>query len=184
MQEIWIIIAIMAVSFFILTKLPSKLWGGGRFGAMVAEGFSLVVAFFVSMFRDDSGDAFKVIAVLSVIVFAAIFTLIGKKQGSNIVAAIIVGIIQSVLSLFGGVIILFAAGNKSQSQSAPTSQQESVINPLQNADLERAEWDAKLLGYNSADDWAKQNGYGTASDAYNNGYIGNLHRAANAKRGE
>ncbi len=159
-KEIWIFIAIAAVSFVVLTKLSNKYWQNGRFGAMLAEGALLFVALFISATSGDGGTIFKIALFLLPVLFAVIFTLIGKKQGEDIVSAVIMGIIQSALSLIGGVVILLASGKRADVKKTSTSKSDFNANdyveaPKDNGEaqrIERAEARASKDGFGSADE--------------------------------
>lgn len=161
------LIIAMVVSFLIILKFPKTFLRGGRLGATIFEGFIFIIAFFIGL---NNSDLFIIISAVSAIIFAIIFTLMGLKQGDSIAKAIAIGIGQSIVSLFGGAVIVLTLGSRQSSQNQP-QQQSKPVDPIKNADLERADYVARDNGYADANAWAQNNGYTDASSAYDDRFF-------------
>jgi len=153
--DIWLFIGIAAVSFFILLKLPNRCWRRGRIGASIFESVLTIAALFLLAPIEPS--LFFLAVTVIAIAFAAVFVRSDKKLGFGMVSSVFLGIIQSVLSLFGGI--------ASQTSAADD------FDAKKHAVLEQAEWVAREKGYIDANDWAARNGESDASSAYDHGFF-------------
>ena len=168
--DIWVFIGIAVVSFSILLKLPNRCWRYGRIGTSIFESVLVIAALFLLAPKDE--DLFFLAAAVIAIVFAVVFVRSDKKLGFGTVSSVFFGVVQSVLSLLGGIALLFALGRAIAPESAPTtSSTADDFDPKKHAVLEQAEWVARQKGYINADDWATKNGESSASAAYDHGFF-------------
>lgn len=144
-----------------------KLLGDSRLILSILEGMGVLASFIIGAMI-EADDIIPILVVIWLI-FAVFFTLQGIKYVS-LPGALIIGVIQSYVSLFVGVLLIFLGGAKNNGQTQNTAS-ETVIDPIRKSTLERADWVAKNHGYTGAEDWAKQNGYDDAASAYNNGFF-------------
>lgn len=168
--DIWLFIGIAAVSFFILLKLPNRCWTRGRICTSIFESLFAIAALVLSVKNGKEGLFFFLMAAIT-IAFAAVFVRSDKKLGVNIISAVFFGIVQSVLSLFGGIALLVALGRAVSPQSAPQTSAADDFDAKKHAVLEQAEWVAREKGYIDANDWAARNGESDASSAYGHGFF-------------
>lgn len=167
--EIWTFIGIAVVSFVILLKLPNRCWRRGRIGASIFESVLTIAALFL-LAPIEPSLFFLAVAVIA-IAFAAVFVRSDKKLGFGMVSSVFLGIIQSVLSLFGGIALLFALGRAVSPQPVSQTSAADDFDAKKHAVLEQAEWVAREKGYIDANDWAARNGESDASSAYDHGFF-------------
>lgn len=167
--EAWFFIGLAFVSGLILVSLPQKYRPKlGRFYPFVIESCLSVIALVLCLWLDATttfgATVFKLCLIANFALFAFIHTRKGIKQGDNTAVAVIMGVIVSALSLFGGLFLILAYKNTSGTRStgsrsantADDGNYNGYVTPPQGysgADRnEQAEVYASKLGFSSADE--------------------------------
>ncbi len=112
-------------------------------------------------------------AVGIVVVFTAIYTLMGKKK-LGMPTALIVGAIQSVCCLFVGLALLVlgsSGGSYAGSCDEGDGGTGTGADVIMKADMQRLDYTARQQGYTDANDWAASSGYSSAEEAYKSGFF-------------
>ena len=167
--EAWFFIGLAVVSGLILINLPQKYRPKiGRFYPFIIESCLSVIALVLCLLLDATttfgATLFKLCLIANFALFAFIHTRKGIKRGDNTAVAIIMGVILSALSLFGGLFLTLAYRNTSGTRStgsrsantADDGNYNGYVTPPQGysgADRnEQAEVYASKLGFSSADE--------------------------------
>ena len=118
----WFFIVLTFVSGLILVSLPQKYRPKlGRFYPFIIESCLSVIALVLCLWLDATttfgATVFKLCLIANFALFAFIHTRKGIKQGDNTAVAVIMGVILSALSLFGGLFLILAYKNTSGTRS-------------------------------------------------------------------